>query len=116
MGLMDNTIQDNVISGNTSTGIRLDGTLSTPDSNTIIGNLIGTDATGVFAIANAVGIWLQNGVTNTTIGGTSAAERNIISGNTTDGIRVHGAGTTGNIILGNYIGTDISGTADLGNG
>ena len=115
-GTHRNTIQGNVVSGSTSTGIRLDGTISTPDSNTIIGNLIGTDATGVFAISNAVGIWLQNGVTNTTIGGTNASDRNVISGNAIEGIRVHGAGTTGNTILGNYIGTDISGTVGLGNG
>ena len=51
------------------------------------------------------------------MGGTAAAERNVISGNFT-GIElgfVFFSSTTGNVIRGNYIGTDSTGTVDLGN-
>ncbi len=48
-----------------------------------------------------------------TVGGTSTDTRNLISGNTLNGISVVSAANT--IIQGNYIGTDINGTADLGN-
>jgi hypothetical protein len=43
------------------------------------------------------------------------AERNIISGNTADGVHIQDAGTTGNVVAGNFIGTDVTGTAPMGN-
>ncbi len=96
----------NVISGNSS-----DGILVVSASNvTIQGNYIGTDATGSKAIANGVGI-LANG-SNTTIGGTSSAARNIISGNTNQGLSI---GSAGMQVLGNYIGTDVTGTKAIAN-
>jgi hypothetical protein len=52
---------------------------------------------------------------NSRIGGTSPKARNIISGNRRNGIRVFGSNPTGNLIQGNYIGTDNKGTAALGN-
>src|SRR5205085_7546890 len=47
-----------------------------------------------------------------TIGGTTAAARNVISGNNGTGIGINGGftGSFGNVIQGNYIGTDPSGT------
>ena len=67
-------------------------------------------------LANDVnGILITNGAENNTIGGVLAADRNTISGNLQNGIRISGPGTTGNAILGNFIGTDVSGTLDLGN-
>ena len=71
------------------------------------GNLIGTDSTGKYAIGNGTGI--QAG--DATIGGTTDEARNIISGNGY-GVFVRG----GSVIRGNYIGTDINGTAAIGNG
>ena len=64
------------------------------------------------------GISLDN-TTNNTIGGTTAAARNIISGNTTavltgSGVRINPT-SAGNVIEGNYIGTDVSGTVALAN-
>ncbi|MCJ7667208.1 MAG: CSLREA domain-containing protein, partial [Anaerolineae bacterium] len=86
------------------------------DNNTIIGNYIGTDATGTAdAGVGYDGILLNNGAQNNIIGGPSEAERNIISGNTGDGIRLSGATTFYNVIKGNYIGTARTGTASLGN-
>jgi hypothetical protein len=40
---------------------------------------------------------------------------NLISGNSGDGVEVYGVGSEYNTIIGNYIGTDDSGTGDLGN-
>jgi hypothetical protein len=49
------------------------------------------------------------------IGGTSVAERNLISGNLGRGISVSGSGTTENIIAGNFVGLDSSGFFSAGN-
>jgi hypothetical protein len=80
---------------------------------TVVGNYLGTDVTGTVDLGNT-----DDGVdvdaNNVVIGGTTAAERNIISGNNGDGINL-GAGFSGAIIRGNYIGTDVTGTIDLGN-
>lgn len=108
-----NAADQNVISGNSTHGIYLDNS----DNNTIIGNLIGTDAAGTAAVANTVsGIRLDNGSSGNTIGGSSAAERNIISGNSQNGVSMDGVGTSSNVVSGNYIGLDVNGTAALGNG
>ena len=48
------------------------------------------------------------------VGGSSPEARNIISGNAVAGIQLRGASSY-NAIQGNYIGTDFSGTIDLGN-
>jgi hypothetical protein len=52
-------------------------------------------------------------VNGVTIGGTTAAVRNIISGNGLHGIEIGDASTT--LIQGNFIGTDVNGTGNLGN-
>ena len=101
----------NLISGN-SRGISTSGVSTT--GNVIKGNFIGTNATGTAAIPNAAeGVMIADGDGNT-VGGTTPAERNVISGNGIDGVRVEAA--DGNVIQGNYIGTNAAGTADLGNG
>jgi parallel beta-helix repeat protein len=100
----------NLISNNTSHGI------SVVDSSTvsIIGNYIGVDATGNAAATNGGnGILVGAGNTGVTIGGTTANERNIISGNTSVGVAV---GSDSTVIEGNYIGLGANGTSDLGNG
>ena len=53
---------------------------------------------------------------NNLIGGATAAARNIISGNAGDGVFVSGASAQGNVISGNYVGVDATGTRALGNG
>ncbi len=103
----------NIISGN-DYGLDLLGAGTT--GNTVIGNYIGTDITGTVALGNSSGgILIANGATDNTIGGTTAAERNIISGNNTNGVKITDAGTDGNIVAGNYIGTDFTGLLTLGN-
>ncbi len=50
---------------------------------------------------------------NTTIGGIAAGAGNVIAGYTSTGIDVSGAASTGTVIQGNFIGTDVGGTLDL---
>ncbi|MFO0804034.1 MAG: LamG-like jellyroll fold domain-containing protein [Gemmataceae bacterium] len=83
-------------------------------NNTVAGNLIGTNAAGTIALANPVGISIIDSSGNT-IGGITAADRNIISGNSGIGIAISGSGAYGNTVAGNSIGTDITGMAVLAN-
>jgi CSLREA domain-containing protein len=102
----------NVISGNDWYGVYIQGSGAT--GNTINGNLIGTDADGTADLGNSMdGLYIYGASTNT-IGGTTEAARNVISGNQ-GGVRIGGGTATGNLVQGNYIGTDVNGTADLGN-
>lgn len=92
------------------------GILIQSNSNAIAGNFIGTDAAGTTAFQNDFdGIQILGG-SNNLIGGTAPAERNLVSGNGYNGIDIFGAGAAANIIQGNLIGTDLSGTVLLPNG
>ncbi|CAN5912984.1 hypothetical protein BH23PLA1_BH23PLA1_19790 [soil metagenome] len=83
--------------------------------NTIAGNYIGTDATGRFDAGNAgLGIFVANVGANM-IGGDTLSARNLISANGGCGVLIMGAGASGNVIQGNFIGTDITGQQRLGN-
>ena len=88
--------------------------LSTYGYNLITGNYIGTNSSGTATLGNSRFAVQVDGSNYNTIGGTTAATRNIISGSGTSGIRLYLA--TGNSVLGNYIGTDTTGNVDLGNG
>ena len=107
----NNIVANNVISGGFGLGVNMP--TSTGSGNVLIGNLIGTDVTGTVALPNAGGV----GVTGpgNRIGGTSSADRNLISGNGGTGINVSTSTAIGNQILGNYIGTNAAGTAALTN-
>jgi hypothetical protein len=103
----------NLISGNRSYGIFIDGSFTT--GNVVQGNRIGTDVTGTTALGNGGdGVLLSNAGHNT-IGGTTAAARNVISANAANGVEIVGSGATGNLVEGNYIGTDATGTDALAN-
>jgi hypothetical protein len=107
--------QGNTISGNGVDGVCFEG-VST-DHNLVIGNLIGTDATGRSALGNGFhGVAIIRGAQYNQIGGATTGERNIISGNAWDGVFIHDSGTMFNAITGNYVGTDASGTTPLPNG
>jgi hypothetical protein len=103
----------NVISANGTAGIQIDGTMLMPTGNLVQGNYIGTDATGTRALGNTIGVTLEF-APNNTVGGTAAGAGNIISGNTGIGIEIFGFSDR-NVIQGNYIGTDVTGTLPLGN-
>ncbi len=119
-GAIDNTIggtasgAGNLISGNVGDGIAIDGTGTT--GNVVLGNKIGTDLAGTVAVPNTVvGVDIYLGPTANTIGGTAAGAGNLISGNTLDGVDIVGAGASENVVLGNYIGTDVTGTVAIAN-
>jgi parallel beta-helix repeat protein len=81
----------------------------------IAGNFIGTDATGTVRLAGtteAVRVCNGSGCANNVIGGPAAGAGNLIAGGGT-GIDLHD-GSTGTVIQGNRIGTDVSGTVGLG--
>jgi hypothetical protein len=110
--------QGNIISAHGGNGIHINGSFSdgTGSNNTIVGNLIGTDASGTKPLGNRNdAIFLSGGASNNTIGGLEPGERNIISGNGFSGITVAGRTSSGNVFLGNYLGTDVTGTAALPN-
>jgi hypothetical protein len=99
----------NLISGNDGTGV----TAST--GARVQGNSIGTDPTGTRALGNRIGVAFEGGSQSTTlVGGTQAEARNLISGNSLYGIISSTSGR--NVIQGNFIGTDVTGTQALGNG
>jgi hypothetical protein len=105
----------NVISANAFNGIQLDAVGGS--GNRILGNFIGTDATGTNALGNA-GHGIQVNAADNTIGGTDPGAGNVISANDPSGfgVVIGGASTTGTLIQGNLIGTDVTGTVALGNG
>ena len=102
----------NVISGNGHYGIYIGGSNST--ANLVQGNFLGTDAAGTNALKNRFsGVGVEN-VSGNLIGGTTAAARNLISGNGQSGLRIYN-GAANNLVQGNFIGTDITGTRVLSN-
>lgn len=86
-------------------------------NNTISGCWIGLDSTGADAAPNAnQGILIQKGASGNIIGGVTALARNVISGNSQYGIFITDTNTAGNRIVGNYLGTDFSGSNAVPNG
>lgn len=112
----DTPLARNVVSGHANNGIGLNNNSGgTVSNNRIIGNFIGTNIDGTAAIGNLNGVVLENAATGNSIGGSFPGERNIISGNRQHGVLITGGSATNNTIAGNYIGTDVTGTWDLGN-
>jgi len=115
-GAINNTIGGtsaaarNIVSANANNGV----TIWSTSQNLVQGNYIGTDRTGTKALGNLVGLSL-NATANNTIGGTAEGAGNVISANTRGGVAIYGNGTINNLLQGNFIGTDSSGTAALGN-
>jgi len=101
----------NVISVNA-----LDGILIRAGSGHVVeGNLIGTDAAGTAALPGTqTGVEVVLSASDVRIGGTTAAERNVISGNSGGGIRLRDP-VTSSVVEGNFIGTDVTGTLPVGN-
>jgi len=103
-----------VINGFKHNAIRISGVSA--QNNKVHGCYLGTNAAGTGAAPNgSFGILLTDGSTATVIGGADAGKRNVISGNLGAGITID-FGSTGNIVLGNYIGTNAAGNAAIRNG
>ena len=102
----------NVIA-NHAIGIAISG------ENTIVqGNRIGTNAAGTISVGNSTGITISGGagVRGNLIGGTTATESNLISGNAGDAVQAGAFGIVGiNGIFGNRIGVAADGVTPLGN-
>lgn len=117
----NSTIKGLIINDFSRYGIRLSrfpitfpvgNTLQT--NNTLQCSYIGVNASGLVAKPN-----LQGGIAaegdSMKIGGTTTANRNIISGNGEFGIYFYGGGSTNGTVQGNYIGVGANGTTALGN-
>lgn len=116
----------NILSGN-FVGVGIASQAAT--GNRVVGNYIGTDATGTSAVANSGGIVVL-GAGNNIIGGAASGARNVIAGNIkvpaipglslTGGVAIINfqsfVGARGNVIQGNLIGLDRTGGRVLGNG
>lgn len=106
----DNLIQSgNLISANKEKGVHVDGLFAL--HNLVLANIIGLNLTGTEAMGNGAGVFVGIGASSNTIGRTTFAERNVISGNAL-GVAVFG---NSNVIQGNYIGTDVGGDRAIGN-
>ncbi len=100
----------NVISANGARGVNIDGS----SGNLVEGNVIGTDLSGTKPLGNSdSGVLIDNGASDNLVGGTTPAARNVISANGYRGVHIDGS--SGNLVEGNVIGTDVSGTKPLGN-
>ena len=97
-----------VIENFQGSGIRINAS-----SDSVTGNFIGTAASGVTAAGNAAGVFAVDSP-GTTIGGSTPAARNVISGNDGDGVVL--IRSSNSSVKGDYIGTDKTGSIDLGNG
>src|SRR5262249_12871793 len=115
---VNDAAEGNLISGNQVSGVVITGPGTS--QNRVAGNLIGTDRTGTRALANqgdggSLGSEAHDNRIGTDGDGVAdALERNVISGNRVHGIRIDNADL--NVVAGNSVGSNSSGTAALGNG
>ncbi len=122
--LAEVTIETNVISGNTNDGIRF-YTYEQGDVS-IIGNYIGLSVSGLPLGNLGNGVRANSPITDYRIGGDTPAERNVISANGNNGVRIYNNLETDNscsatvnqrgVVQGNYIGTNTEGLIAEGYG
>ncbi len=104
--------EGNTIIGCGASGIAIYG--SDVINNLIIGNYVGIDTTGKATIPNGRGINIR--APYNIVGSIIPGERNIVSGNRDAGILIETIFGYSNVIIGNYIGIDATGTDSVGNG
>ncbi len=95
------------------------GSFGSGGTNRVQGNFIGTDVTGTIALGNR-GFGVQTAGENILVGGTTAGAGNVVSGTTGTlpffvGAGINPTGGIGVLVQGNRVGTNVSGTAALGN-
>lgn len=113
---VNNTVRDNLISGNNGDGVLLFNSTGAAGNNVVRGNRIGVDAAGTSKLGNTIYGVRNIGQSANTIGGAAAGDGNLIGGNGLGGVLVSATHfTTGVTVQGNTIGTDASGTRNLGN-
>lgn len=114
-GVTNNTIGGsagpNLISGNSGSGVLLLGTGTS--GNLLSNNLIGTNGSGTAPLGEGAGVLLLNGASNNTIG--TAGDGNVISGINGNAVTIGGTGTNNNLLEGNSIGTDVTGSKPVPN-
>jgi len=117
MDAEDNTITDNLVSGNTGIGVSIINSDDDGDANgnLIQGNYIGTDVNGTTVLSNTLSGVVITSAANNDVGGTAAGAGNLISGNGQYGVIIMNSGATGNEVQGNYIGTNLNGNAMVPN-
>ncbi|MEO8190773.1 MAG: CSLREA domain-containing protein [Acidobacteriota bacterium] len=133
-GINSNPVASSIIVGGTAPGagnlVSANGynnvSIFGGTGHVVQGNLVGTNVAGTAILLSDMpfvpgnpreGVRLGN-TTNSLIGGTTAGARNVISGNVSGGVDVFtviGSVGNNNLVQGNFIGTDVNGTADLGN-
>lgn len=101
--------EGNVISGNVW-GVKVFGR-----RNVIVGNYIGTDASGEHSLGNNVGVVIESVACDNIVGGTAPGERNVLSGNRAYGLIIADPSSAHNAVIGNIIGLDVTGGRKLGN-
>jgi parallel beta-helix repeat protein len=101
-------VTNNILDHNAGVGLRIDGVGAS--SNAVFGNLIGLSDADSGAGNTLDGVRIETDAAHNTIGG-----GNTVSNNGRLGIFAQGAGTL-NLIQGNTVGTDTSGTVGRGNG
>jgi hypothetical protein len=116
-GLAD-LAERNILSGNRNNGVLIGG--AGTDENVVAGNYIGVGADGLTAVGNTRGVRIEQGAQRNRIGTDGnglhdTAERNVISGNLIDGILIIDSGTDANVVAGNFVGVDYSGTVAVPN-
>jgi titin len=127
---VNDAAERNIISGDLFAGVWITGEGTSDDA--VAGNFIGSDVTGSVALNNGTqpvtdlqgvvfggGVVIAAGASGNRIGtdGKSiddVGERNVIGGSGQDGIDICGTGTDGNVVAGNFVGSDVRGTASLG--
>ncbi|MFI5454651.1 MAG: FG-GAP-like repeat-containing protein [Isosphaerales bacterium] len=127
---VNDAAERNLLSGNLFAGVWITG--QGTNGNAVAGNFLGTDISGSVALNNGTqplvdsqgnyfggGVAIAGGASGNRIGTDGASvddvgERNVIAGSNNDAIDIWGTGTDGNLVAGNFIGTDVTGTRALG--
>lgn len=106
----------NIISANGNAGVQLEGTFNVSENNTVQGNYIGLDSTGIFTdfdnvpnsgdeMGNTIGVTIVGATArDNLVGGTLPNERNVIAGSEFNHVRILQG--IGNRVQGNYLGTN----------
>ena len=110
-----NSTACDVISGNGADGVDIAGVGTS--GNVVEGDDVGITASGTGPLANTYsGVAIYGGASGNTIGGTVPGSGNVISANQDFGVYISDVGTNGNVVEGDYLGTDATGSLALGNG